>query len=116
MYRTSLSVAGFDVREVSDGLEALRVLEAESLDLVVLDLALPRIHGRDVQQDMAANAATRHIPIVVVTGDPGDLEETNNVCILRKPIDPEKLLEAVHFLMIRRPPRSTLFPCTTLFC
>jgi len=102
MYRTSLSVAGFDVREVSDGLEALRVLEAESLDLVVLDLALPRLHGRDVQQDMAANAATRHIPIVVVTGDPGNMEENDNVCILRKPIDPEKLIEAVQRCLRKR--------------
>jgi DNA-binding response OmpR family regulator len=95
MYRMSLTVAGFDVREASDGIEALRRVEDESPDLVILDLALPRLQGRDVQLELTANARTRHIPIVIVTGDPGDLVESENVCILRKPIDPEKLIQTV---------------------
>jgi CheY-like chemotaxis protein len=55
----------------ADGIEALYQLDSELPDLVVLDLGLPRLSGRDVQQDIFANPRTRHIPILVVTGDPG---------------------------------------------
>lgn len=95
LYRATLSVAGFDVDYVGDGLEALRLIDAHPPDLVVLDLGLPRLDGVFVQQEIAANSSTRHIPIVVVTGDPGDLVEAENLCILRKPIDPEALLSTV---------------------
>jgi FixJ family two-component response regulator len=57
------------------------------------DLALPRLSGHAVQQEIAANAW--QLPVVVVTGDPGDLVETETVCILRKPVDPEALLSTV---------------------
>lgn len=45
MFRTALSVAGYDVVQASDGLEALRQLEANDIECVVLDLSLPLIDG-----------------------------------------------------------------------
>lgn len=95
LYRATLAFAGVDVDYVGDGLDALRVIDANPPDLVVLDLNLPRLGGVFVQQEIAANNRTRHIPIVVVTGDPGELVEAENLCILRKPIDPEALVSIV---------------------
>jgi len=91
LYRAALTVSGFDVIPVSDGFEALYHIDTDLPDLVVLDLGLPRLSGRDVQRDLASNPRTQHIPILVVTGDPGDLVESANLCILRKPVDPERL-------------------------
>src|SRR5688572_27634904 len=79
-YRSVLTLEGFAVDAVADGLDALQHLELEDLpDLVVLDLGLISVSGRSVQEDIAARARTRHIPVLVVTGDPGDLAESELV-------------------------------------
>jgi DNA-binding response OmpR family regulator len=91
LYRAALTISGFDVIPVGDGIEALYQIDADRPDLVVLDLGLPRLSGRDVYRDLASNPRTKDIPILVVTGDPGDLVESANLCILRKPVDPGRL-------------------------
>src|SRR4029078_3714055 len=62
MFKTAVSLAGFDVDEAADGLEALRVVEERRPDLVVLDLALRALGGLWVQQGAAARAGPRHNP------------------------------------------------------
>ena len=68
LFRTALMLAGFDVMEAGDGLEALLRIDQSPPDLVVLDLVLPRLSGIAVQQEIAAQAVTRDIPVVVITG------------------------------------------------
>ena len=95
MFRITLMVAGYDVEEAGDGIEALQLVENRPPDLVVLDLVLRALDGVSVQQDLAARAVTRHIPIVIVTGsklEPGGL---NIACVLRKPIMPDELVRTV---------------------
>jgi DNA-binding response OmpR family regulator len=105
VYRAALSVSGYDVICAGDGIEALYQLDADLPDLVVLDLALPRLSGRDVQREISANARYRHIPILVVTGDPGDLVESDHLCIMRKPVELAALSDAVD-RCLRRTKRS----------
>lgn len=95
LYRTALSCAGFTVREAADGLQALEQLDKDPPSAVVLDLLLPGIGGAVVRQEMAANTATRKIPIVVVTGAPGNHELLNVACILKKPVGPDRLVKMV---------------------
>jgi len=102
LYRATLTIEGFNVDLVADGLAALQRIDERAPDLVVLDLALPRLSGHAVYQEIAANARTKHVPIVVATADPGDLVESENLCILRKPIDPDVLLATVRRCMARR--------------
>jgi DNA-binding response OmpR family regulator len=65
-------------------------------DLVILDIELPRLGGRDVQRELAANAATRNIPIVVVTGsDTSLLDACAFYCVLRKPVTTDSLVAIV---------------------
>ncbi len=106
LYRAALLVSGFDVIPVSDGIEALYQIDADLPDLVVLDLGLPRLSGHDVQRDLSANDRTKHIPILVVTGDPGDLAESANLCILRKPVDPDRLSAEVERCLRKANSRS----------
>jgi CheY-like chemotaxis protein len=94
-YRSALHIAGYHVLAVEDGIDALRRIESDRPDLVVLDLGLPRLSGRDVRRDLAANILTKDIPIVVVTGDTRDLNPTEFTCVLRKPVTPEALIDAV---------------------
>lgn len=95
MYRSALTFAGFDVIEAQDGLAALHILEQQTADIVLLDLNLPRLDGLTVQQEIAAHAHTRDIPIVIVTGSDAPLDHVNVPCILRKPVTSDDLITAV---------------------
>jgi two-component system KDP operon response regulator KdpE len=108
LFRVSLTLEGFDVEEAGDGLEALRRIAEHPPDVVVLDLGLPSLSGVAVQQEIAANAYTRRIPIVVVTGSTKNLDYLNVACILRKPITPDELVAAVRLcLRAGAPPVSS---------
>jgi DNA-binding response OmpR family regulator len=95
LYRSVMTLEGYIVVSAEDGVEALRQIDIETPDLVVLDLGLPRLSGGDVRRELAAHAATEHIPVVVVTGAPDGLEESDFACVLKKPIDPRALLAAI---------------------
>lgn len=109
LYKNILTVAGFAATAVEDGLDALRRIERELPNAIVLDLMLPRLSGRDLQREMASRAETRDIPIVVVTGtDATDLGKPDVACVLRKPVVPTELVFAVENALRRvRAPRST---------
>jgi DNA-binding response OmpR family regulator len=96
LYREVLVGAGYGVVAVEDGLDALRRIEVDTPNAIVLDLALPRLGGLDVHHEIAAHADTCDIPIVIVTGsDTGHLNPREFACILKKPIQPDSLLTAV---------------------
>jgi DNA-binding response OmpR family regulator len=95
IYRVALVLSGFEVLEAGDGLDALRQLDADPADAVILDLGLPFISGFTVREEIAAQASLRHIPVIVVTGSADSLDQLNVACILRKPVVPEELATAV---------------------
>jgi len=88
-------MAGYEVEEAGDGIDALQLIENRTPDLVVLDLILRVLDGVSVQQELAAQAVTRDVPIVVVTGSSIDTSALDVACVLRKPIMPDELLYAV---------------------
>jgi two-component system response regulator MprA len=95
LYRTALTLDGFDVDEAADGLDALRRIDYRRPDLVVLDIGLPALSGVAVQQEIAAQAYTRRIPVVIVTGTALNLDHLDVACVLRKPVEPSELLKTV---------------------
>jgi DNA-binding response OmpR family regulator len=95
LYRTALSLAGYSVVAVGDGVDALRLIEADPPDIVVLDMALPRLGGRDVRLEVGSHSETAAIPIVVVTGDARGLNTSDYACVLQKPIDLDTLVRTV---------------------
>jgi CheY-like chemotaxis protein len=95
MYRTALGFAGFDIIEAEDGLSALRSLDQYAVDVAILDLMLPTLSGLAVQQEIAANVHTRNIQVIIVTGSNINLDHVDVSCVLRKPISPDRLIDAV---------------------
>ena len=95
MYRAALSLAGYDIIEANDGLSALHILDQRTANIVILDLMLPTLDGLSVQQEIAAHAETRDIPILIVTGSTLPLDDVKVPCILRKPVSPDDLVTAV---------------------
>jgi DNA-binding response OmpR family regulator len=95
MFRTALALAGYQTLEAADGLDALRILDSNPPEAVVLDLGLPLLSGVAVRQEIAAHAHTRHVPVIVVTGQPGTHEALDAACVLRKPVSPDRLVHVV---------------------
>jgi CheY-like chemotaxis protein len=60
-----LVLSGYTVFEAADGVEALGVLGAEKIDLVVLDLQIPKIDGYKVLSAVRENTAWKDIPVLV---------------------------------------------------
>ncbi len=92
---------------VEDGQAALDLLyrncterEGPSIDLVLLDLELPKLDGRAVMREIWADKRLRHIPVIILTGseredDLIDSSKGGAVAFLRKPVDVERLLTAI---------------------
>jgi CheY-like chemotaxis protein len=68
MYAEYLQYSGFRVAEAKNGNEA--VAQARSLrpDLILMDLSLPGMDGWEATRVLKADEATKHIPIVALTG------------------------------------------------
>ncbi len=95
LFATALSLAGFVVREAPNGYEAIHSVERNPPDLIVLDLLLPGFGGLSVQREITERAGTRLIPIVIVTGSTRELDHLAVAGVLRKPVDPDALVETV---------------------
>lgn len=62
-----LAHAGFQVCTASTGREALRALDSEAPDLVVLDLMLPEVSGTEILRTMRSRRETKDTPVIILT-------------------------------------------------
>ena len=62
-----LTIRGYTVEGAMDGQVALEAVETMNPDLILLDIMLPKIDGFEVCRQVKTNAATRHIPIIMLT-------------------------------------------------
>ena len=69
-----LGMEGYEVLPASDGTEALRLLEVETVDLAVLDVMMPGVDGIEVCRHIRANPATRDLPVLVFTSLSSDAD------------------------------------------
>jgi putative two-component system response regulator len=58
---------GYQLLHAYDGEEALRCVEEDHPDLIILDLALPRVNGYEVCRRVKDNEATNLLPVIMVT-------------------------------------------------
>ncbi len=58
---------GLEVLTAADGEEALRVARAEPLDLVLLDIVMPKLEGFEVLKLLKEDDATARIPVIVLS-------------------------------------------------
>lgn len=95
----ALTMEGHHVVVASDGAAGLRLARALPLpDLLLVDLLLPGLCGRDLVEAVAADPDLRSVPIILITAtarpDRFPRPETYRT-LLRKPFDLEDLLTAV---------------------
>jgi len=71
LLRLGLESVGFAVVTATDGEEAARLALERVPAAVVLDLLMPKLDGLSVLARMRGRAATRDVPVLVITGMPG---------------------------------------------
>lgn len=68
MYSEYLRFSGFDVIEASNGFEAIEKATEHMPDIILMDLALPRMDGWEATRRLKQDERTKGIPIVALTG------------------------------------------------
>jgi DNA-binding response OmpR family regulator len=95
LYCTALALRGLAPTRAADGVAALRALEKNRPDFVLLDLMLPNVSGSTVLREFAANPLTNDIPIIVVTGVDPLPDLPHALMVLRKPCDPDHVAQII---------------------
>jgi two-component system, cell cycle response regulator DivK len=97
MYERYFQFQGFSVATAADGVAALLAVPCERPDVIVLDLAMPRLTGWDVIRNLKAHALTQHIPIIALSGQQARESALREGAdsYLEKPCVPEVLLREV---------------------
>lgn len=67
IYQKKLSDSGFAVESAADGLEGLERLRKHVPDLIILDIFMPYVDGRDVLREIKGNEKWKHIPVILLT-------------------------------------------------
>ena len=95
---------------VDDGVKALQYLRREPgyedavrPDLILLDLNLPKMSGREVLQEIKTDPALLQIPVVVLTSSEAEQDiakayELHANCFVTKPVDLDRFIQVVRSL------------------
>ncbi len=112
------------LHHVEDGVEALAFLRREGPfkamprpDLVLLDLNLPRMDGREVLAAIKSDEALKRIPVIILTTSDDDRDvlrayDRHANCYITKPVRLERFLEVVRSIeefwlsVVRLPPQD----------
>jgi CheY-like chemotaxis protein len=91
-----LSMEGYEVVTAYNGKEGLRLIEAAKPNLVLLDLMMPVMDGREMLQRMREDPKLRDIPVVVMSaGRISEEERRAASATLSKPFELDTMLEIV---------------------
>jgi twitching motility two-component system response regulator PilG len=95
-----LQESGYNVLSAANGAEALAVISNATPDLVLLDIAMPKMDGYQVCENIRKNGATKNIPVVLISGKDGYYDENRaqmagTSSYISKPFGPETLMKAL---------------------
>jgi signal transduction histidine kinase/CheY-like chemotaxis protein/ligand-binding sensor domain-containing protein len=98
---------GVAVKSVKSGPEALLAIESERFDLVLMDLHMPGMDGRETAQRIKATHGMEMLPIIAMTADTFDgdrdaLAAANMDDYIAKPVEPQTLTDVIERWLPRR--------------
>jgi chemosensory pili system protein ChpA (sensor histidine kinase/response regulator) len=91
---------GFNVITARDGVEAMKLLQDQLPDVMLLDIEMPRMDGFEVARRVKGNEELKKIPIIMITSRTGEKHRDRALALgveqyLGKPYQEETLLEAI---------------------
>lgn len=102
--RLSLEHEGFHVRAVEDGAVALNLILAEKPDLVILDLYMGHVDGREIARALKSSPETARVPIVFFSGSNEAVDVVTGLDAgasdyIAKPVDGEVLVNKIRAIL-----------------
>lgn len=85
IYMTKLREAGFSVERVSDGEDALKLLQRRLFDLLILDLVLPQLTGLEILKKIRKDKKLKRLNVMVVSnlGQKTDMQLAEELGVLK---------------------------------
>jgi CheY-like chemotaxis protein len=95
-----LGKQGYEVLIASTGEEGLQLAQEKSVDLILLDVIMPKMKGREVCKRLKEDERTKQIPVVFLTAknSPDDLQAeiaAGAVAHITKPVDLNALMPKI---------------------
>jgi twitching motility two-component system response regulator PilH len=102
--KTALEANGYETVVAVDGAEAIRLARSDRPNLILMDVVMPGINGFEATRALAADPATREIPVIMVTRK---TERSDQIWGLRqgavdylpKPVSPMDLIEKIRAVL-----------------
>jgi CheY-like chemotaxis protein len=93
----ALDLAGYEVSTAANAHEALEKIHVQIPSALICDVRMPGMSGLDLLAALRAEAATRHLPVILLTGLAGDEDIVAGVragasMYVTKPLDVSRLL------------------------
>ena len=104
---TILEYEGYDVLGAGDGVEGVKLAQAENPDLVICDVLMPEMNGYGALSALRSNANTAAIPVIFLTAAASRADMRKGMELgaddyITKPYTVDELLTAVRTRLLRR--------------
>ncbi len=111
----NLEINGYDVRKAETGEEALEILQAEHVDLVLLDRMLPGIDGIEVLRRIRQDKALAKLPVILLTAKTEEFDKVVGLEVgaddyIGKPFGVHELVARIKALLRRTSPEEEPAP------
>ena len=102
--RVNLEMEGYAVREAANAEEGLAALEAESPDLILLDVMMPQVDGWEMLRRVHERHGVGSIPVIMFSGkvdeqDANDAASRGAQAFVGKPFSPQELIDQTKQLL-----------------
>lgn len=102
MIKMMLEYKGYSVTVADRADHAEEVLRSNNIDLIIMDMLLSGVNGTDICTELKQNAATSHIPVMMISAHPNAKE----ICLqagadefISKPFDMQDILSKISKLV-----------------
>jgi diguanylate cyclase (GGDEF)-like protein len=104
--KLTLGEENYEILEAPDGEEALKIIRAKALDLVLLDYKMPKMDGRQVCNLIKKDLLLQHLPVIMVTGKGEISDRIEGIDAgaddyVVKPFEPRELLARIRMVLRR---------------
>ena len=101
----TLQAEGYEFRVSPNGQDGLKMAVAGKPDLILLDINLPDMNGMEVCGALKSNPKTRHIPVLMLTGEAREVSsrvkglDLGAEDYLLKPVSPRVLVSRIKSIL-----------------
>jgi CheY-like chemotaxis protein len=104
-----LNGRGYQIETAQSVKEAFQIIKKESVDLILLDLLMPKVNGYDFLKELKTNESTMQIPVIIVSAvaDPENKKksiEMGALDFINKPIDIQDFIDKIERILKKKEP------------